>query len=146
MDHGVPCWHQLCCKYRDGLCPCDAGVGLFTFLSLLLRCGLTHSWQEQLCVMQVSAKPEGKTLRPGHFVLAVTSLYDVYPLLYPSLMLFLETSVSEILEIQPCWVRADATLRTGTCDLHSGGGETSFEGEIGRPVRVSYSESCLWSP
>ena len=96
-------------------------------------------------MMQVSAKPEGKTLRPGHFVLAVTSLYDVYLLLCPSLMLFLETSVSEILEIPPCWARADPALRPGTCDLPSERRETSFKGEIGRPVRVNYSESCLWS-
>ena len=57
---------------------------------------------------QVRAKPEDKTLRPGRFVLlAVTSLHDMYPLPCPSLMLLLETSVSEI--------HPGGTALLGTC-------------------------------
>lgn len=67
----------------------------------------THSRRRQ-CVKQVSANPEGKTPRPGRFIfLAVTSLHDVYHLPCPSLMLLLETSVSEI-------HRKDTAL-LGTC-------------------------------
>lgn len=98
---------------------CDAGAGLLAFPHASCPVILpTHSRRRQ-CVKQVSKNPKGKTPRPGRFIfLAVTSLHDVYHLPCPSLMLLLETSVSDTLvKTQPCWVHADPTLRPGTCDL-----------------------------
>ena len=33
LDNGIPCWHQLGCKSRDGLHPCNAGVGVLACLT-----------------------------------------------------------------------------------------------------------------
>lgn len=35
LDNGILCWHQLGCKYRDGLHPCNAGVSVLAFLTPL---------------------------------------------------------------------------------------------------------------